>query len=133
MAKDLFAGNVKHPVFKLPSYRLHKASGQAVVTVRGRDIYLSTLNAAGSMLCRRRCATSTMFMACERSRDRYGTAQKSPDFGMEVADPVRDHHSRRPNEHACDSAGLSGDGLWSDSLGFLRPLALCYNRKLSKF
>lgn len=30
----------KHRAFRLRSYRLHKASGRAVVTLRGRNIYL---------------------------------------------------------------------------------------------
>ena len=33
---------------KLPSYRLHKASGQAVVTLRGRDHYLGSYGSAES-------------------------------------------------------------------------------------
>ena len=31
---------------KVPSYRLHKATGQAVVTLNGRDIYLGVHNSA---------------------------------------------------------------------------------------
>ena len=30
--------------FRTPSYRLHKPSGQAVVTINGRDIYLGGFN-----------------------------------------------------------------------------------------
>ncbi len=33
---------------KVPSYRLHKATGQAVVTLNGRDFYLETHNSAES-------------------------------------------------------------------------------------
>src|SRR5262245_12946982 len=33
---------------RIPSYRRHKASGQAVVTLDGRDIYLGTYGSAGS-------------------------------------------------------------------------------------
>ena len=31
---------------RIPSYRLHKPSGQAVVTINGRDIYLGKYNSA---------------------------------------------------------------------------------------
>ncbi len=33
---------------RVPSYRRHKATGQAVVTVAGRDIYLGKYNTAAS-------------------------------------------------------------------------------------
>jgi hypothetical protein len=33
---------------RIPSYRLHKPSGQAVVTIDGRDIYLGKFNSAAS-------------------------------------------------------------------------------------
>ncbi len=33
---------------KIPSYRLHKRSGQAVVTLNGRDHYLGEHNSQGS-------------------------------------------------------------------------------------
>lgn len=33
---------------RTPSYRLHKPSGQAVVTLNGRDVYLGTWNSLGS-------------------------------------------------------------------------------------
>ena len=33
---------------RLPSYRLHKVSGQAVVTLSGRDVYLGRYNSAES-------------------------------------------------------------------------------------
>jgi integrase len=33
---------------RLPKYRLHKASGQAVVTLRGRDVYLGEFNTPAS-------------------------------------------------------------------------------------
>jgi hypothetical protein len=29
---------------RIPSYRLHKPSGQAVVTINGKDIYLGRFN-----------------------------------------------------------------------------------------
>lgn len=40
MARDLFDTGVPNSAIKLPSYRLHKARGLAVVTIRGRNIYL---------------------------------------------------------------------------------------------
>lgn len=33
---------------KIPSYRLHKASGQAVVTIEGRDLYLGRYDSPAS-------------------------------------------------------------------------------------
>lgn len=43
-------GNRIMPVSKkhIPSYRLHKASGQAVVTLNGRDVYLGKINTKAS-------------------------------------------------------------------------------------
>jgi len=38
--RDLVETAVEHPVLKVPSYRLHKARGLSVVTIRGRNIYL---------------------------------------------------------------------------------------------
>lgn len=37
---DPIAHAVLDPVFRIPSYRLHKARGLAVVSLRGRDVYL---------------------------------------------------------------------------------------------
>ena len=37
---------------KVPSYRLHKATGQAVVTLNGRDIYLGAHNSAETLCMR---------------------------------------------------------------------------------
>ena len=37
---DLEIWPVSAPTFRTPSYRYHKPSGQAVVTLNGRDIYL---------------------------------------------------------------------------------------------
>lgn len=33
--------------FRIPSYRLHKPSGQAVVTINGKDIYLGRFDSLG--------------------------------------------------------------------------------------
>ena len=33
---------------RIPSYRLHKPSGQAVVTINGRNIYLGSFNSPDS-------------------------------------------------------------------------------------
>lgn len=40
----------KKPSIRVPSYRKHKATGQAVVTLDGRDIYLGKHNSAASRL-----------------------------------------------------------------------------------
>ncbi len=32
---------------RLPSYRCHKSTGQAVVTINGRDIYLGKMELSG--------------------------------------------------------------------------------------
>lgn len=39
---------VRHSVPRTPSYRRHKAGGQAVVTLSGRDVYLGTWGTAAS-------------------------------------------------------------------------------------
>jgi hypothetical protein len=37
-----------HPRSRVPSYRRHKPTGQAVVTLNGRDIYLGKFNSTVS-------------------------------------------------------------------------------------
>ena len=39
---------LREPALRVPSYRRHKPSGQAVVTLNGRDIYLGPWNTKAS-------------------------------------------------------------------------------------
>ena len=48
MSDHAFQNRAVPSHLRLPSYRLHKASGQAVVTLRGRDIYLGVFNSPES-------------------------------------------------------------------------------------
>ena len=66
---------------KLPSYRLHKVSGQAVVTLNGRDIYLGRYNSAESREKYQRAIkewlTSHRLLPPEDSRGRRARATDS--------------------------------------------------------
>lgn len=48
MPNDPLLLPVTGPSIRLPSYRLHKATGLAVVTIRGRDVYLGRYGTAES-------------------------------------------------------------------------------------
>ena len=61
---------------KLPAYRKHKASGQAVVTLGGHDHYLGKMGSAASRTKYNRVVEVRLFLG---SRDRL-FARKPPDI-----------------------------------------------------
>ncbi len=61
---------------KLPSYRLHRASGQAVITLTGRDYYLGAFNSPESRVAYDRLIQE--FLITSRSTD-IGRSQASQD------------------------------------------------------
>ena len=69
---------------KLPAYRHHKASGQAVVTLNARDIYLGKHNSPESRLLTcpqfmyQPLGESTVLRRVGRAERSRGVAQRSP-------------------------------------------------------
>ena len=61
---------------KVPSYRLHKATGQAVVTLNGRDIYLGVYKSPAS--CEAYQAALNECLASHRQRPLAGPRQRDP-------------------------------------------------------
>lgn len=71
------------PSKKVPSYRYHKASGQAVVTLSGRDVYLGPHNSE-EILQRYQAALAEWFASCRmapRAATRNPTKQ-APDLTL---------------------------------------------------
>lgn len=61
---------------KVPSYRLHKATGQAVVTLNGHDIYLGARNSAESREAYQ--AALNEWLASHRQRPASGSRKRDP-------------------------------------------------------
>ena len=69
---------------KVPSYRLHKATGQAVVTLNGRDIYLGAHNSAESREAYQ--AALNEWLASHRQRPSSGLRERdaTPADGLTI-------------------------------------------------
>ena len=72
---------------RFPSYRLHKATGQAVVTIAGRDIYLGEHGTTESKATYRRVIAEYLAGGCRPVGRRATLTRSRTNFDPDVSDP----------------------------------------------
>lgn len=109
MSEPLAAVSPSHVALKIPSHRRHKASGQAVVTLAGHDVYLGTYGSEVSKAeYRRRVAEYLASNGAPPSRRPLLKVSRRAVATLQQKDPGCFPTARRRTGHGVAAPGCHG-------------------------